>query len=76
MVLQRGQTIPVWGWADPGEKVAVTLALQTQTTNANDAGKWRVAFKPLDSRSTPIEMIVQGKNSRTVSDILIGDVWV
>jgi sialate O-acetylesterase len=25
MVLQRGMEIPVWGWADPGERVTVTL---------------------------------------------------
>ena len=27
MVLQRDATLPVWGWADEGEKVTVTLVL-------------------------------------------------
>ena len=26
MVLQRDQSVPVWGWADPGSKVMVSFA--------------------------------------------------
>jgi len=76
MVLQRGQTIPVWGWADAGEKVSVTLGSETQTTVADENGKWRVSFKPLDASASPIEMKVEGKNARTIGDILVGDVWL
>ena len=25
MVLQQETTLPVWGWADPGEKIAVSF---------------------------------------------------
>ena len=34
MVLQRGVALPVWGWADPGEAVTVTLGGQTKTATA------------------------------------------
>ena len=38
MVLQQGMLVPVWGWADPGEPVAVSIAGQTQTTTAGRTG--------------------------------------
>src|SRR5262245_11881423 len=40
MVLQQGQTNRVWGWADPGEDVIVTIAGQKQTAKADAKGKW------------------------------------
>src|SRR3954471_9136939 len=46
-VLQRDMPVPVWGWAEPGEDVKVSLARQTETTKADDNGKWRVTLKPL-----------------------------
>lgn len=38
--LQRDTEVPVWGWADPGEKVAVEFAGQksTATTGVNGKG--------------------------------------
>lgn len=32
MVLQRNQTIPVWGWANPGERITVQFRTQKKTT--------------------------------------------
>ena len=45
MVLQRDLPIKVWGWADPGQEVAVSFAGQKQTTKADAAGKWQVTAK-------------------------------
>lgn len=36
MVLQRNAPLPVWGWADPGEKVTVELRGKKKTTTANE----------------------------------------
>ena len=47
MVLQRDLPVPVWGWADAGEKVSVTFAGQTKTAKAGDDGKWMVKLDPL-----------------------------
>ncbi|MCR5158522.1 MAG: sialate O-acetylesterase [Prevotella sp.] len=50
MVLQRGVDIPVWGWADKGEEVAVSLldakgkVLSTAAATADDEGRWRVTL--------------------------------
>ncbi|SVC21850.1 uncharacterized protein METZ01_LOCUS274704, partial [marine metagenome] len=32
MVLQQGQRLPIWGWAEPGESVTVSVAGQSHTT--------------------------------------------
>jgi sialate O-acetylesterase len=74
-VLQRDMPVPVWGWADPGEDVTVTIAGQTQKTKANDKGKWRVTLEPL-SLGKPLTLIVEGKNRIKRKDILAGEVWL
>ena len=38
MVLQADKPLPIWGTADPGEKVTVTLAEETATAIADAAG--------------------------------------
>ncbi|MGQ9738855.1 MAG: sialate O-acetylesterase [Armatimonadota bacterium] len=74
-VLQRGKPIPVWGIADPGEKVTVEFHGQRVSTTANGGGKWRVTLKPV-SAGGPFEMVVKGKNTIVLQDILVGEVWV
>src|SRR5262245_45567726 len=39
MVLQRDQRDKVWGWANPGEAVTVTIDTQTHKTTAGAEGK-------------------------------------
>ena len=73
-VLQRDVEIPVWGTAADGEEVTVTLGDQTAVTVAS-GGKWNIKLRPLPAGG-PHVLKVTGKNAITVSDILIGEVWV
>ena len=77
MVLQRGQPVPIWGWADKGEEVTVTVAGQTLTTKAGDDGRWKVVLAKLDV-GQPLEMTVKGSSGSTITlkNILVGEVWV
>jgi sialate O-acetylesterase len=75
MVLQRGMKIPVWGTADAGEKVTVNVAGQTQSATADENGKWRVTLDPIDSKN-PVELTISGKNTITIHDALVGEVWL
>ena len=76
MVLQRDQAIPVWGWADPGEKVSVQIGNQPAvTTTANKAGQWRVTL-PKMSAGGPLTLTITGTNSITLDDVLVGEVWL
>lgn len=75
MVLQSGMSVPIWGTADPGEKVTVTFKKQTKATIAGTDGKWVVRLSHLKPGG-PFEMTISGKNSITVKDVLIGEVWL
>jgi sialate O-acetylesterase len=76
MVLEQDIKIPVWGWADAGEAVTVTLGDHTAKTTADATGKWRVDLDPVTTTTTPLTLTVTGKNSLKFDDVLIGDVWV
>jgi sialate O-acetylesterase len=67
--------IPVWGTADPGEKVSVRLGDRTASTVAGSDGHWIVRLDKLVSGG-PFVMTIAGKNPITVSDVLIGEDWV
>ncbi|MEM9158923.1 MAG: sialate O-acetylesterase [Verrucomicrobiota bacterium] len=75
MVLQRNQANPVWGWADPGENITITIGNQTHKTKADKNGDWRVTLDPL-SLGDPLTLKVKGKNSVSFQDVLVGEVWI
>jgi sialate O-acetylesterase len=76
MVLQQGVSVPVWGWADPGEQVTVGIAGQKQTAVAGQDRKWMVRLNSLKASADPIEMTIAGKNTIQITDILVGEVWL
>lgn len=77
MVIQQRINAPVWGWADPGAAVKVTIAGQTATTKADaESGKWMVRLKPLKPGKVLEMTISAGDATRTVKNILVGEVWV
>lgn len=75
-VLQRDRPLAVWGKADPGEKITVTLAGQTIGTTAARDGRWLVYLDALPASAVPAELVVAGKNTVTVRDVLVGEVWL
>jgi sialate O-acetylesterase len=76
MVLQQGRSVPVWGWADPGEQVTVSIGGQKQSTPPEADRKWMVRLTNLRASSDPVEMTIAGKNTIRIVDILIGEVWL
>jgi sialate O-acetylesterase len=77
MVLQRDKPIHVWGWAEPGEQVTVTLAGEQASVEADKDRAWKVALPALPAHSDPQQMTIQGDSKTIVLDnILVGDVWV
>ena len=75
-VLQRDRPLPVWGWATPGEQVRVTLGAETGETTTGSDGRWQVTLKPQPVSKTPVTLAVTGKNTLTVKDVLLGDIWL
>jgi sialate O-acetylesterase len=76
MVLQRDRPLPIWGWADPGEEVAVTLDEATATATADAQGNWKVVLPAVKADGKPHHMTVSGKNKIELDDVLIGEVWI
>jgi sialate O-acetylesterase len=75
-VLQRDQTVPVWGTAEPGERVVVEFRGQSVATATDAGGKWKVDLKPMSASAEPEVLLVHGKNTLTISDVLTGEVWL
>lgn len=75
MILQRNDEARVWGWDHPGQAITVTFLDDTYTTYANDSGKWEIELLRY-SAGGPYEMTINGSESITIRNILIGDVWV
>ena len=73
-VLQRGQTVPVWGTARDGEKVTVEFGTQKVSTTAAK-GTWSVNLQSL-KEGGPFAMKISGDNTVTVNNLLVGEVWV
>ncbi len=76
MVLQHGMPVPVWGTAAAGEVVTVQFGGQTKSSTATSAGTWKITLDSLSISNIPGQMVVRGTNTITVSNILVGDVWL
>jgi sialate O-acetylesterase len=76
MVLQADMKDPIWGWADAGEKVAVSLGDQKAEATADSGGKWQVRLAAMKAGTGPLVMTVAGKNTLKLENILVGEVWV
>lgn len=74
MVLQRDIPARIWGWADPGERVTVSLGKHRVTATAGKHRRWEVQL-PAMKGGGPFELIVEGTNTLKVSDVLVGEVW-
>lgn len=75
MVLQRDAKVKIWGWASPNEPVTVQFVKSTYKTIAKENGEWNITL-PKMKAGGPYNMQINGSNSITINDIMIGDVWV
>jgi sialate O-acetylesterase len=76
MVLQRGQENPIWGTGEAGENVLVEFDGQKLETRCDADGKWQVKLAAMEASSAPRTMTISGKNTVTLDNILVGEVWV
>ena len=77
MVLQQGVRLPVWGTAPPGDRVTVQFAGQTAEATVDPAGRWQVVLNPVKASAVPAQLtIADAKDTITVNNVLVGEVWV
>ena len=83
MVLQRDMPAPIWGWADAGEDISVTLSKQdvdaepvhTTTATADANGNWQTEL-PAIQAGGPYTLHIAGTNTIELTNILFGEVWL
>src|SRR5438270_5015841 len=81
MVLQRGADVTVWGKADPGESVLVSLATaragMSVATFAGPNGTWQVTLPSRRQRAgTGYTLTIRGKNTVELKNVAVGEVWI
>ena len=77
-VLQRETTVPVWGWGTPGAKVEVIGSWNGVKAVAKvaDDGSWSVILQTAQAGGPYTLSVKSGKESLTVNDIALGEVWI
>ena len=75
MVLQRDQSVNVWGNSTPGESVQVEIDGQRKQVVSDARGKWLVTLSALKT-GKELTMSVKGSNTILIKNIQVGDVWI
>lgn len=73
-VLQQEMHVPVWGMAEEGERITVSIQGQSVGTIAKN-GKWSVRLKPLKPGG-PFQMTISGKSTTLERNVYVGEVWI
>jgi sialate O-acetylesterase len=75
MVLQANLACPIFGSADPGERVVVECRGLSWETAANPEGRWLARMTPA-APGGPHSLTIRGKNTLLLKNVLFGEVWV
>src|SRR5215217_2313986 len=77
MVLQQQSSVKFWGWGDPTEKVFITPSWtsNTDSTIVASDGKWQLSLTT-PAAGGPYSIIIKGRNTITLTNVLLGEVWV
>jgi sialate O-acetylesterase len=75
-VLQRDKPVPVWGSAGAGDPITVSFRGQKATTTAAADGRWKLSLGPFAASADPGDLVVAGRNTLTLHDVVVGDVWL
>ncbi|MCA9215376.1 MAG: 9-O-acetylesterase [Planctomycetales bacterium] len=76
MVLQQQKPIVLWGWADSGENVKVTLGESSRSAQADADGKWRVELPAMTASNDSYVLRFQASNTVELRDVVVGEVWL
>ncbi len=75
MVVQRDMPVPIWGTAEPGESVTLTLGASSAVLKADTEGKWLGWLGAL-AAGGPFTLVIEGKNRIVIDDVFVGEVWL
>ena len=76
-VLQRAEQVPIWGTANPREKISLRIGTASARATAQADGTWTAFLNLQTEKEGPLELSVEGESNQIVlTDILIGEVWI
>ncbi len=75
MVLQRDADVKIWGWAAQRENISLRFLDSTYHSTADGSGAWSIMLSGLQPGG-PYDMRIEAGDVITLSDVMIGDVWV
>ncbi|MCR9199050.1 MAG: sialate O-acetylesterase [Planctomycetaceae bacterium] len=76
MVMQRGQPFKIWGWAEPGTQVSVTINAESVSATASATGRWSATVDPPATAGPHTMKVSSDESSIEIADILVGEVWL
>ena len=75
-VLQRDKPLPIWGTAEIGEKITVRFGEQRREATAGYDGRWIAMLEPLPASMFGSDLTIAGKNTITLHNVVVGEVWL
>lgn len=76
MVLQRELQAPIWGKAQAGKTVTVSIDGKIIKTKAAKDGRWMLRLPLLKTGGTYELKVSSGNETITYKNVLVGDVWI
>lgn len=78
MVLQRNTTVKLWGWADPKEKISISVSWIKKTIEiqADVNGNWYTDVKTTNSKVLQSINLNSKTSKINLENILFGEVWL
>lgn len=76
MILQREKRIAVWGYADVGVEVIVSIQNQSADVVTGGNGKWHAVLGPLVASQKEVLVVKAQEEEIRINDVAVGEVWI
>ncbi len=76
MILQREKPCIIWGTADAGAEIEVSIQNQTAKAVAGGDGSWKAALPGLIASEEEVLTIQTDTEKLVYTDVVIGEVWI
>ena len=76
MILQRGKPVPIWGEAEPGTELTISVQGASYSARADESGRWCAAVGPLEAQESGTLCVDAGEEQILLHDVAVGDVYL
>ena len=76
MVIQRGESVRVWGTGKADSKVNLSMGKQRVIAETGPDGTWQVTLKPFPAGGPYTLTVNDGDSSVVITNVMCGDLWL